>query len=142
MTIATITVPDEVLLATRMTREEIQLELAISLFQKEKLSFGKARELAGLDFWTVVRAISWIILRGQKRPFFPTTNHPPKTTIPTLTNGRFPAALSPSAAGYQTAPEFPGPAPAKCSLGNNRAASFAPGGEPVRKSLGCPPPPR
>ena len=52
MTIATITVPDEVLLATRMTREEIQLELAISLFQKEKLSFGKARELAGLDFWT------------------------------------------------------------------------------------------
>lgn len=80
MTIATITVPDEVLLATRMTREEIQLELAISLFQKEKLSFGKARELAGLDFWTVVRAISWIILRGQKRPFFPTTNHPPQTT--------------------------------------------------------------
>lgn len=51
MTMATITVPDEVLLATRMTREEIQLELAISLFQKEKLSFGKARELAGLDFW-------------------------------------------------------------------------------------------
>ncbi|MCA9963611.1 MAG: UPF0175 family protein [Anaerolineales bacterium] len=51
MTIATITVPDEVLLATRMTREEIQLELAISLFQKGKLSFGKARELAGLDFW-------------------------------------------------------------------------------------------
>lgn len=52
MTIATITVPDEFLLAARMTTEEIQLELAISLFQQEKLSFGKARELAGLDFWT------------------------------------------------------------------------------------------
>jgi predicted HTH domain antitoxin len=48
----TITVPNEFLLATRMTTEEIQLELAVSLFQQEKLSFGKARELAGLDFWT------------------------------------------------------------------------------------------
>ena len=47
----TITVPNEFLLATRMTTEEIQLELAVSLFQQEKLSFGKARELAGLDFW-------------------------------------------------------------------------------------------
>lgn len=52
MTVATITVPKEFLLATRMTTEEIQLELAISLFQQNKLSFGKARELAGLDFWT------------------------------------------------------------------------------------------
>lgn len=52
MTSATITVSNEVLLATRMTAEEIQLELAISLFQQEKLSFGKARALAGLDFWT------------------------------------------------------------------------------------------
>lgn len=32
----TITVPNEFLLATRMTTEEIQLELAISLFQQEK----------------------------------------------------------------------------------------------------------
>lgn len=48
----TITVSEEFLLATRMTTEEIQLELAISLFQQNKLSFGKARELAGLDFWT------------------------------------------------------------------------------------------
>jgi predicted HTH domain antitoxin len=52
VTVATITVPNEFLLATRMTIEEIQLELAISLFVQEKLSFGKARELAGLDFWT------------------------------------------------------------------------------------------
>lgn len=51
MTMATITIPNEVLLATRMTSAEIQLELAISLFQQDKLSFGKARELAGLDFW-------------------------------------------------------------------------------------------
>lgn len=57
MTVATITVPDEFLLATRMTTKEIQLELAISLFQQEKLSFGKARELAGLDFWTFQQII-------------------------------------------------------------------------------------
>lgn len=48
---STITIPNEFLLATRMTAQEIQLELAIALFQQEKLSFGKARELAGLDFW-------------------------------------------------------------------------------------------
>lgn len=52
MAVATIVVPNEFLLATRMTTEEIQIELAVSLFQQEKLSFGKARELAGVDFWT------------------------------------------------------------------------------------------
>lgn len=51
MAMTTITIPNEFLLATRMTNAEIQRELAISLFQQEKLSFGKARELAGLDFW-------------------------------------------------------------------------------------------
>lgn len=34
-----------------MTLGEIRLELAVALFQQGKLPFGKARELAELDFW-------------------------------------------------------------------------------------------
>ena len=32
-----------------MTPVELKLELALTLFQQEKLSFGKARELAGMS---------------------------------------------------------------------------------------------
>ncbi len=46
-----IEVPKEVLHATRMTPEDLRTELAISLYQQGKLSFGKAREMAGLTFW-------------------------------------------------------------------------------------------
>ena len=53
MAFATIEIPENVLEATRMSLQEIKLELAITLFQQEKLSFGKARELAGVDFWTL-----------------------------------------------------------------------------------------
>ncbi len=49
---ATIVIPEDVLQATRMSLKEIKLELALALFQQEKLSFGMARELAGVDFWT------------------------------------------------------------------------------------------
>ena len=34
-----------------MTPEELRRELAVSLFQQGKLSFGKARELAGMTVW-------------------------------------------------------------------------------------------
>lgn len=47
-----INVPREVLHATRMTLAEIKTELALTLFQQGKLSFGKARELAEMSFWT------------------------------------------------------------------------------------------
>jgi predicted HTH domain antitoxin len=43
-----IEIPREVLHATRMTPEELKRELALVLFQQGKLSFGKARELAGM----------------------------------------------------------------------------------------------
>jgi len=46
-----IEVPREVLHATRMTAAELRTELAITLFQRGKLSFGKAREMTGLHFW-------------------------------------------------------------------------------------------
>ena len=51
-TMSTIEIPAEILRAARMTEAELRLELAIALYQQCKLSFGKARELAGLDVWT------------------------------------------------------------------------------------------
>jgi len=41
-------VPDEIVQATRMSEEELRCELAVMLFQKEKLSLGKASQLASL----------------------------------------------------------------------------------------------
>ncbi len=46
-----IEIPREILHATRMTPEEMKRELAVSLFQLDKLSFGKAREMAGMTVW-------------------------------------------------------------------------------------------
>lgn len=42
-------IPDEILQATQISEAELRLELAILLFQKYKLSTGKARRLAGLS---------------------------------------------------------------------------------------------
>ncbi len=47
-----IEIPKGVLHASRRTPEEVKRELAILLFQQGKLSFGKARELAGMTVWT------------------------------------------------------------------------------------------
>jgi predicted HTH domain antitoxin len=44
-------IPQEVLHITRMTLEELRLEFAVYLFQQGKLSFGKAREMAGMSVW-------------------------------------------------------------------------------------------
>ena len=46
-----IEIPREVVHASRMTHQELRHELAISLFQQCRLSFGKARELAGMTVW-------------------------------------------------------------------------------------------
>ncbi|MEJ2559730.1 MAG: UPF0175 family protein [Anaerolineae bacterium] len=46
-----IEIPREVLHVTRMTPEELRRELAIYLFQQGKLSFGKAKEMAGMTAW-------------------------------------------------------------------------------------------
>jgi len=46
-----IEIPKEVLHVARMTPEELRQELAIHLFQQGRLSFGKARELAGMTAW-------------------------------------------------------------------------------------------
>ena len=47
-----IEIPREILHAARMTPADLKRELAISLFQQGKLSFGKARELTGMTFWS------------------------------------------------------------------------------------------
>jgi len=44
-------IPREVLHASRMTEEELRRELALHLFEEDKLSFGKARELAEMSVW-------------------------------------------------------------------------------------------
>ncbi len=55
-----ITIPQTILYASRMTTDELRRELAISLFQQEKLSFGKARELADMTVW------DFLSLLGQR----------------------------------------------------------------------------
>jgi len=47
-----IQIPLDVLHATKMTPDELKRELAIHLFHEGKLSFGKAREMAGVTGWT------------------------------------------------------------------------------------------
>ena len=47
----TFEIPKEVLHATRMSEDELRRELALHLFDEGKLSFGKARELAGMSVW-------------------------------------------------------------------------------------------
>jgi predicted HTH domain antitoxin len=47
----TIEIPPEVIHATRMSPQEMKLELALTLFQQGKISFGKAREMTGMTVW-------------------------------------------------------------------------------------------
>ena len=42
-------IPDDILQATRMTEEELKQEIAVLLFQKEKLTLGQASRLSGMD---------------------------------------------------------------------------------------------
>jgi predicted HTH domain antitoxin len=51
-TTISIEIPREVIHATRMTPQELRRELAVHLFQQRRLSFGKAREMAGMTVWT------------------------------------------------------------------------------------------
>ena len=44
-------IPGEVPHAARMRPDELRTELALHLFQQGRLSFGKAREMAGMTVW-------------------------------------------------------------------------------------------
>jgi predicted HTH domain antitoxin len=41
-------IPDDIFRATRMTEDELKLEIAIMLYKQEKISSGKARAWTGL----------------------------------------------------------------------------------------------
>lgn len=44
-----LTISDEILYATKMSEEEMQQEIAVLLFQKNKLTLAKASELSGMN---------------------------------------------------------------------------------------------
>ena len=44
-----VTIPDEILTAAHMGEPEIKQELALTLFQRDRLTLGQARRLAGLS---------------------------------------------------------------------------------------------
>lgn len=45
----TIVIPDDILQATRLTEDELKQELAVILFEKDKLTLGQASILAGMN---------------------------------------------------------------------------------------------
>jgi predicted HTH domain antitoxin len=44
-----VVVPDDILRSARMTEEELRQEIAVLLFQKEKLTLAQASRLAGMS---------------------------------------------------------------------------------------------
>jgi predicted HTH domain antitoxin len=54
---STIRVPFDVGSATKMSKEELRTELAVHLYQRQKLSLGKAKELAGLTVWQFLQLL-------------------------------------------------------------------------------------
>jgi predicted HTH domain antitoxin len=50
-TLVNLEVPQDILDATRLTPQELKVELALTLYAQNRLSVGKARELAGLSLW-------------------------------------------------------------------------------------------
>lgn len=46
-----VVIPDEILRATGMSVTELRQEIAILLFQKDKLTLGRACQLAGMSHW-------------------------------------------------------------------------------------------
>ncbi len=44
-----LTIPDDILSSLDMNEQELLLELAVALYAAQKISFGKARQLSGLD---------------------------------------------------------------------------------------------
>lgn len=47
-----IAIPRDIMHTARMSAADLKREWALALFQQGKLSFGKARELAGMTVWS------------------------------------------------------------------------------------------
>ena len=46
-----VTFSNDILQRTHMTNEELEVEMAVHLFEIEKLSFWQAAEMAGMSHW-------------------------------------------------------------------------------------------
>jgi predicted HTH domain antitoxin len=53
-----VVIPDDILQAAGMSEAELKLEIAILLFQQERISIGKARHLAGMNLIEFQRTIA------------------------------------------------------------------------------------
>ena len=53
-----VVIPDEILQTAGMTEAEVKQELALLLFQKEKLSLGQASALAGMNQFQFQRLLA------------------------------------------------------------------------------------
>ena len=53
-----VVIPDDILKAAGISEAELKLEIAIMLFQQEKISIGKARRLAGMNLIEFQREIA------------------------------------------------------------------------------------
>ncbi len=47
----TLTIPDDWFTSVSISEQDLLLELAINLYATQKISFGKARQLAGIDWY-------------------------------------------------------------------------------------------
>jgi predicted HTH domain antitoxin len=57
MTTITLDLPNDVFLATHLTKTELKIELAVHLFEQGKLSLGKASRLSGMNTWQFMQLI-------------------------------------------------------------------------------------
>lgn len=51
-------IPENIISAERFSQEELLLELAIALYAAGKISFGQARRLAGMDWFSFRQTLS------------------------------------------------------------------------------------
>lgn len=47
----TLTIPDDWFTSVSVSEQDLLLELALNLYATQKISFGKARQLAGMDWF-------------------------------------------------------------------------------------------
>lgn len=53
----TLDLPFDLYQAARLSPEEVRRELALHLYREGKLSFGRARDLSGVDSWTFLHLL-------------------------------------------------------------------------------------
>ena len=51
LSVSVMEVPREILDSARLTVADLKVEIAVHLYEQQRLSIGKARELAGMSLW-------------------------------------------------------------------------------------------